>query len=117
MGESFNFNEEKLRDISKFLHLFKSLNITDRKKLLSNLSDREVDFISEVIKNFLKRNIRARPSIVLKLKKFKREIRNLSSREYSRNIKRKILNSIKGISILNLLLPFAIQKIVNILTV
>jgi len=116
MGKRSRINKERLKELLTFLTEYKNISFTERKEFLSNLSDKQVDIISEILNNFLKNNIKTKSNTVSILKKLKHDIRKISSSTCSRTIKRKIFKSVKGIHILNLLLPFAIQKIINLLS-
>ena len=102
-------DEERLILIKKFIEKYLSIKL--EKRGLIDFTKEEIDFVSEICLNFLKTNIKAGFTKISLLKKVRNEIRLLSRKKFGRGIKRKILKSLKGIHLLNILLPIALDNI------
>ena len=101
------------RDFFKFF-----LNLTPKSKLqiIPNLNKHQVNSISEICKNFLKRNITQDPKVIKKLKSGRKEIKTLSLKTTPLYKKKKILQSKQGGTILSVLLPLAAGVVTSLFT-
>lgn len=90
-----------------FLDYFSKLSNKNRYNIIPSLSREEVNTISEVCKNFLKKNLSTCPKIIKKLKPSKREIHSLSLKSTPLYKKKQILRTRSGGGILSVLLPLA----------
>lgn len=116
MGTIETINKSRLRELIKFLRRYKGLSIESRREFLSKLTTKHIGFISEIVQNFLDKNILIGYSLVEKLKKFKNILYILTSKKTNAVVsKKKILNSMKGLYILELLHDAAIFSINNII--
>lgn len=102
------------KDIIDFLRKYVYKKPTDHFKNIDLLSDKEIDFIAEVCKNFLRENIPLGREFIRLLRPARREIIVLSSRKYRRKLKKNILKTLKGLQILNILIPAALKTLLNI---
>ena len=102
------------KSIITFLKKIVDKKPTDRFHNVELLTDREIDFIGEVCKNFLKENIPIGREVLRLLRPVRREIVILSSRKYKRKLKKSILKSLKGLQILNILIPPALKTLLSL---
>lgn len=111
MGQKKGVDQGRLKLILQFLKKYK--RIPTHKRHEFSLSDTNVQYLSEIILNFLNLNIHPSSNIVKSLAKFKTLLRNLKKLATSK--KRTFFTSVKGLHILNTLLPYALQTINNLL--
>ena len=86
-----------------------------RKQLLQSLNKREVNYISEIFANFLKKRLTNDNTTISKLKKFRNDIRAVALKKTPLYKKKAILLSTRGGSILAALLPIAVSTITSLL--
>ena len=88
-----------------FLKLLFAIPNSRRSKLLKECKRPQVDAISEIIVNFLRRNLTRDVNIIKKLEPYKDLVRKLALKRPSISSKKKILASKRGAGILSILLP------------
>lgn len=96
----------------KILHFVKKLlklTHTERADYLKTITDEEVKLISEIALNFINCNINYDTKSFDLLKRVKKFVYLLASKKTTITIKKTILKSLKGLSILNNLLPLVIK--------
>lgn len=111
MGDTGRFEKDKivqLQLIQNFLTLILNLTPTQRVKYIKSLSDRETDYISEICLNFLKSNILVEKEAIRPLNSLQSEIRALASKKKSREYKKKLLLTLKGLRVLQYLIPIVL---------
>lgn len=86
-----------------------------RKEVLRGLKKKELNCISEIFSNFLKKRLTSDSSIIHKLKKFRSDIHAVALKKTPVFKKRAILLSKRGGSILGTLLPIAVSLITSLL--
>ena len=96
------------RDFIKFL---KDTKPSYRQKILAHCRKHELDCISEIFSNFLKKNLTTDNKIIKKLYPHKVLIRQVALKKTPLKKKKKILTSSTGGSILSVLLPLAASLI------
>lgn len=96
------------RDFIKFLN---DINPCYRQTILNQCRKQELDCLSEIFANFLKKNLTTSSEIIKKLRPHKSLIRQLALKKTSQKKKKKILTSSKGGSILSVILPLAASLI------
>lgn len=96
-------------EILRFVRKLMKLSHTERLEYFKTISDKEVDLISEIALNFINCNIKYDTKSYNLLKRVKKFIYHLASKRTGKQIKRNILTSLKGLSILNNLLPLVIK--------
>ena len=67
-----------------------------RRKLLLQATKDQINMLSEVILNLLKRNVAVDPSLMARLKKYKHILRELRQRHHSVKKRRQLLMDAKG---------------------
>lgn len=87
-----------------------------RKEVLQTLKKREIDCISEIFSNFLKKRLTIKTKIINKLKSFKNDIRIVALKKTPIFKKKAILLSKRGGSILSLLLPLAASVLTSLIS-
>lgn len=112
MGQKKRIDKERLTLILQFLKRYKK--VPSHKRHAFSLSDTCVRYLSEIIVNFLNLNIHPGSNIVKSLSKFKNILRNIKNIATSK--KRTFFTSVKGIHILNILLPYAIQTVNSLIS-
>ena len=98
----------KIIDFAKKINKFSNLEKVDYFKLIKR---NEIDLLSEIVLNFIKCNIKHDSSSFKLLYRVKRYVYMLASKKVSTAIKKKILQSVKGLNILNILLPLLINQL------
>ena len=91
--------------ISRFVRKLLKLSHTERQEYFKSITSEEVDLISEIALNFINCNIKYDNKSYNLLKRVKKFIYHLASKRTSIHVKKTILQSLKGLSILNNLLP------------
>lgn len=86
-----------------------------RKDLIKSLKRSEIECISEIFSNFLKKRLTDKPNIISKLKKIKKDIRTVALKKTPLFKKKAILLSQRGGSILMALLPLVTSVITGLL--
>ena len=99
----------------EFLTFFNKLGKRTKLRLISNLNKEHINTISEVCKNFLKKNLTQEPRIIEKVKAARKEIRQVALKTTPLYKKKKILQSRKGGFILSVLLPLATTLISSLI--
>lgn len=86
-----------------------------RKEVLKGLKKRELNCISEMFSNFLRRRLTDNSNTMNKLRKFKEDIHSVSLKSTPVIGKKAIILSKRGGSILAALLPLAARVLTNLL--
>ena len=103
----------RLKTVKNFAKkLFKLIN-SERLTYMKKISKKEVDIVSELILNFLHGNIRSDQKSIDLLRRIKKCLYLLVNRKSGIKIKRIILSSLKGINILNIILPLVLNTLYN----
>ena len=100
----------------ELLMLLTQLPKQHRKKIIAGLKRKQLECISEVFSNFLKKNLTKDIHIIKKLKKYSKEIRLVANKKPSLKLKRKTLTSRRGGALLSILLPLAATVISSLLS-
>ena len=100
----------------EFIEFFSKLSPRKKQNLIPVLSKDQLNTISEVFKNFLKRNLTENPNIVKKLRRNQKEIKTVALKTTPLYKKKKILQTRKGGAILSILLPIAASIVTSLLT-
>lgn len=100
----------------EFLNFFNQLSPKNKQEFVPLLKKEHVNTISEICKNFLKRNLTQDPKIISKVKSSKKEIKAVSLKTCPLYKKKKILKSKRGGAILSVLLPLAASLITSLFT-
>ena len=95
----------------EFITLLSHLPTKLRNKLIKDLKKPELNCISEIFANFLRKRLTSSPKTILKLKKFRRDIRTVALKKTPIYKKKKILLSRRGAGILTALIPLAASLI------
>ena len=88
-----------LSRVYKFLIRLKSIAISKRCKYIKGISREELNYICEIILNFLHSKIKVGFITLKKLKKFRSLMHKLVAKNISANKKKSILCSLKGLYI------------------
>lgn len=113
MGFEKGITKDKIKKIVSFLESLKHSKLKDRHIFISKLENREIDYISEICLNLLHLNIKPPHSKISLLNRLKTVIQALISKTKSYKIKKKLLSSIKGLQLLNIILPIALKTLSN----
>lgn len=100
--------------IVQFAKKLLKLSQTERLLYLENIKNNEIDLISEIVLNFLRCNIKSDSESKSILERVKKYLYILASKRKSISIKKKILKSLKGLNILNILLPLALKVLIGV---
>jgi len=95
----------------EFIKFLKEVNPSYRKQILTHCRKHELDCLSEIFANFLRKNLTTNPKIIKKLQPHKSLIRQVALKKTPLKKKKKILASSTGGSILSVLLPLAASLI------
>ena len=99
---------KKIIALAKKIQSFSSTEKVEYFKLVK--SD-EIDLITEIVLNFIKCNIKYDSNSFKLLERVKSYMYLIASKKVSKSIKKKILQSLKGVNILNILLPLVINQL------
>ena len=99
----------------EFIDFFCKLSPQRKKKLIPILSRDQITTISEVCKNFLRRNLTEKPEIIKKVKRAQKEIKTIALKTTPLYQKKKILQTRRGGAILSVLLPLAASIVTSLL--
>ena len=97
--------DSRFYNLRLFIIKLNKLTNTQRLLYLKTITPDEIDLISEIALNFLNLNIKTDTRSYILLKRLKTVIKCLASKLQSYNSKRKILKSLRGVQMLNILLP------------
>ena len=97
-------NKNNLSDILNLFNKIKSYTQAERRHFFSTISRKDIKLITEVVLNFLKKNIILSKKPLQLLEKIKESVRKLGSLKTSFKLKKNILTSIKGLQIISILL-------------
>lgn len=95
--------------VRKFIRKLLKLNQRERYDFMKTISNSELEIIEEISHNILKGNIPLNYRIYNILKRLKKQLYLLTSSKNSKKIKKKLLLSLKGLTILNTILPIALN--------
>ena len=98
----------------EFLNFFNNLPPKSKNRLIPVLSKDQLNTVSEICKNFLKRNLSQDPKVIRKVKSSKKEIKAISLKSTPLYKKKKILQTRRGGAILSVLLPLAASLITSL---
>ena len=99
-----------------FLKYFVKLSLKNKKHIIPTLQRDQLNVISEVCQNFLKKNLTQDPKIIRKVRPSKKEIKVISLKKTPLYKKKKILQSRQGGAILSVLLPLAASLITSLIS-
>ena len=77
---------------NEFLNYFSKLPMKDRHRIIPTLNRDQLNTVSEVCKNFLRKNLTTSPKVIKILKKSKKEIKTLSLKTTPLYKKKKFYN-------------------------
>ena len=100
-----------IKKLVSLLRKLEKLNQGERLNYMKSISQSEIELISEIIHNLLNFNIKTDFKSLSMLKRVKIYLYKLSSKRVSYFLKKKILQSLKGLSILNILIPLALSTL------
>ena len=99
-----------------FLKFFSSLSPVKRKKLISTLATSQVNTVSEICQNFLKRKLPCTPAALKKLRPLRPTIYGLCSRRTPLYEKKRLMKSSRGGALLSVLLPLAVTAVSSLIS-
>ena len=82
---------------------------SDKLNYLKSVTNKEIDFICEVILNFLNKKIPTKYRDFSKLKKIKSFLHQFIRSKRGYKLKKKLILSVKGLYLLTILFPLALQ--------
>jgi len=97
--------------LKKFVSSLLELTTTQLAIRLKSLKNKEIGYISEIVLNFLNGGIRVNANEFHALRRMRTDLHLLSSRKSTNNSKKELLNSLKGLNILKILLPFTQKRL------
>ena len=108
MGGEKNVRKIKLNSshalkLSRFVRKLLNLSHTERLEYFKTINREEVEFISEIALNFINCNIKHDTKSFSLLKRMKKYLYLLTLKKTGKTIKKKIIQSVKGLAILNIL--------------
>ena len=92
--------------IKKILELKKN---RDRLAYLKQIKNKEIDFISEIILNFIKKRIPVDYQNFSRLKKIEQFMKEFIKNKKAYKLKKKLILSLKGLYLLSVLFPLALK--------
>lgn len=116
MGGGRKHREERLNRILDVINKYLNVPFDKKKAFILSITKTSLNYIIEVIYNFLNCKFKIGYTALNKLKKFKKFLYDLVSRKKSITNKKKLLSSIRGLYVLNILLAKAsisLEKCLN----
>lgn len=107
MEKGKRIDKTRLNSIHHFIRQFNKLKLLEKVVFLKQLTDEQVSYIEEICYNFLKSNIPTKERQVKLLSKLKKFIYSIISSKHSRKYKKKLISSVRGLHLLNVLVPLA----------
>lgn len=104
-------NSKYFKKILKLVTTLSTLTNSERIAYLSRSKKEEIRIISEIVHNFLKCNIKCDTQSLRRMRRVKKYLYQLASKKISFSSKRQILQSLKGLNILNILLPLVLNTL------
>ena len=101
------YSNTSLKEKLALFKTIRALTPSQRSKFIKDLTEKQVKSLCEIFKNISSRKLTCDKLTLSKLTKYKSEIKNLANKT-SHN-KKKIISSIRGRFLLNLLLPIAVS--------
>ena len=99
-----------------FILFLKSKDKTKIKEIVKNLPNPIINALSEVVLNGLCGNIPLNKSDIEKLKPFKKLMKSLSNKSNKVGLRKKLMTSKKGGSLLSIILPLAATAITRLIS-
>ena len=107
-----NSNEQHFRSLKDFISKILSFKKTsERLTYLKQVTNREIDYISEIVFNFLKNKIHVNYREFSKLKKIKNFMRDFVKNKKGYRIKKKLILTVKGLYLINIIFPLALNTL------
>ena len=100
-----------IKKLVTLLRQLEKLNQTERLNYMKSITKSEIKLISEIIHNLLNFNTKTDFKSLSILKRVKNYLYKLSSKRSSYLLKKKILKSLKGLNILNIIIPLALNTL------
>ena len=94
-----------------FVLLLKKLKIKDRNRIIKQAAREQLNCISEIFSNFLKKHVTLNNKIIKKLRNYREDIRAIARKKTPLHKKRFILTSRRGGNIFAAILPIAASLI------
>ena len=118
MGNTKNVTNLKLdhphiKKLISFLRKLSQLKHSERLEYMKTITKPEVKLISELVYNFLHSNIKTTRKSLLLLKRLRKYLHQLSKKRISYLIKKKLLQTLKGLNILNIIIPLALNTLTD----
>jgi len=97
--------------IGEFVRGLLSLNTAALVKYLKSLKNKEIDYTSEIVLNFLNGRIGTNCNTLKALLRMRNDLHILASKSTSYKNKKLVLNSLRGLNIIKVLLPLALDRL------
>ena len=94
-----------------FILLLKKLKLKDRNRAIKQAAREQLNCISEIFSNFLKKHLTLNSKVIKKLRNYREDIRAIARKKTPLYKKRLILTSRRGGNILAAILPIAASLI------
>ena len=107
-GLEKNFRKNHFKKLKNFIQKIDGLTHSDRLKYFKNIGTVEIQYLNEIIYNFLNKRIKVNQKhfeLYNHLKRLRSDLRKFVDKTISNKVKKQILISIKGLAIINFLLP------------
>lgn len=109
------FRKPLLLRNKEFIIFLNSLPAEKRKRIIDHLQRKQINSISEICSNFLKKRLTTNKNIIKKASKYKKELRKIALKATPLKTKIKVLTSNRGAGLLGLLLPAAVSIISSLI--
>ena len=94
-----------------FVLLLKKLKLKDRNNVIKQAAREQLNCISEIFSNFLKKHLTLNKKVIKKLRNYREDIRVIARKKTPLHKKRLVLTSRRGGNILAAILPIAASLI------
>ena len=110
-ASKIRLNSEHVKKLISFIEKILQLSQTERAIYFKSIKSAEIDLVTEIILNFIECNVKHDNSSLQILKRVKNYMYMLASKKTSIALKKKILQSLKGLNILNIVLPLVLNAL------
>ena len=104
-------NSERIRKIYFFAKKLLKYSHIEKVEYFKAIKREELDLITEIVLNFIKCNIKHDSNSLKLLRRVKTYMYTIASKKAGLSVKKKILQSLKGLNILNIILPLVINQL------
>ena len=112
-AKTISISNPRLKNITVLIKKILNLKHSERINYIDSIVNKEIDILTEIILNFLNGNIKVDTKSFNLLKRLRTELNIIARKKTPYKIKKQNFKSLKGLNILNILLPFTLKVFEN----